>query len=92
MLWLCWQCAACVPIARGVNNVGEGRPIGSRVSAHRDHAKCEGSVAVQRQRSIVAYAFHYQQSNAVLAHVAKGHGCRCLHRIVSIQYATLTWG
>jgi hypothetical protein len=53
MLWLCWQCAACVPIARGVNNVGEGRPIGSSASAYRDHAKREGSVAVCRQSSVI---------------------------------------
>ncbi len=27
-----WQCAACVPIARRLKNVGEGRPIGSSAS------------------------------------------------------------
>ena len=35
------------------DNVGEGRPIGSSASAYRDHAKRDGSVAVERQRSIV---------------------------------------
>jgi hypothetical protein len=49
------------------------------------------NAAVVRQRSVVAYAFHYQQSNAVLAHVAKGHGCRCLHRIALLVNPTLTW-
>ena len=53
MLWLCCQCAACVPIARGVKSVGEGRPIGSRASDFRHYAKHVGSVAVVRQRSIV---------------------------------------
>ena len=53
MPWLCWQCAACVPIARRPQRAGEGRPIGSSASAYRDHAKRDGSVAVRRQRSIV---------------------------------------
>ena len=36
--------------------MGEGRPIGSRASAFHDCAKCVGSVAVYRQRSIRAKA------------------------------------
>jgi hypothetical protein len=42
-----------VPIARGVKNEREGRPIGSRASDHGRYAKCDGSVAVLRQRSIL---------------------------------------
>jgi hypothetical protein len=53
-LWLCCQCAACVPIARSVMHEGEGRPIGSTPSDLPRNAKRVGSVAVRRQRSVVA--------------------------------------